>query len=94
MQVRDAEVMATVHHRRTRRFVGGSCVVRMQTHGNSRARPLGIQLTTPGNRLVGSLAGATLNLPQGFGGFVLRKPRADAHAARQWQTEACFNEVT
>jgi hypothetical protein len=42
----------------------------------------------------GALVGATMRLPQGFEGFVLRKPQADANAARTWQTDACISELT
>jgi hypothetical protein len=84
LQLHLAKLTVAARHHRERRSVGGSCVVRMQPNDRRKDAP----------DMPGALVGATMRLPQGFEGFVLRKPQADANAARSWQTDACLSELT
>jgi hypothetical protein len=96
LQLHLAKLRVGARHHRKRRSVGGSCVVRMQTNDRRKGRT-GLSLEVVKQSLAdmpGALVGATMRLPQGFEGFVLRKPQADANAARTWQTDACISELT
>ena len=97
LQLNAAELTVEACNHWKRHSAGGSCVVRcLQTHdkGGGRTGPPAECTRRSVAESSGVLVGATMRLPHGFEGFVLRKPRADANAARTWKTDACISELT